>query len=84
MKGYCPKSGPCPSIGLQNMGLAYCLISNHPVRASIIVTYFKIRGYFPFLSILYMPMRSMHSLVRGVYCASLAGNLPFLIDHFVR
>ena len=56
-----------------------------PITGSIIVTYVKIKLSFPFLHILWGPMRSTHSLFQGVSSASFAGNLPyFIIDRFVR
>ena len=62
----------------------YCLISNHPVTGSIIVTNFNIRVSFPLLHILDGPMRSTDNLFRGVFSDSLAGDLscfywPFLM-----
>ena len=62
----------------------YCVTSNHMVMASIIVIDLTIKGYFPFLCILYERIRSTYSLFHGVSSGSSKGNLPyFAIDRFV-
>ena len=59
--------------------LLYCVTSNHLVTESIIVTEFNIRGSFPFINIVWGPIRSTHSLFRDVYFANLAGSLKFFL-----
>ena len=59
---------------------SYCVISNHPVTGSILVTAFIFIFYFcPFLCMVWRPIISTQSLFRGISSASLAGNLPYFI-----
>ena len=65
---------------------SYCVISNHPVTGSILVTAFIFIFYFClFLCMAWGPIISTQSLFRGISSASLAGNLPyFIFDNFVN
>ena len=64
--------------------LLYCVISNHPVTRSIVVTAFRIKGYLTFIPILLGPMRSKNILSQGISSTSVAGNWLYLFDCFVR
>ena len=55
----------------------YFIISNHTMNGPIIVTDFSISGSFPLHRILYVPIRSTHSLSHGVSSSTLVGSLPF-------
>ena len=55
----------------------YCIISSHRVMGYTTVTDFNIKGSFPFLRILYGPIRSTHSLFYCVFSSILAGNLSY-------
>ena len=57
----------------------YWVISNRPVVGSVIVTAFKIKGYFPFLRIFWGPKRSTHSLFNSISHSVLASNLLFFL-----
>ena len=62
----------------------YCVISNHPVMVSIIVTDFKYQSLSPFFTYLKGPMRSTQRLFHSIYNAIFAGILPYFnIDCFV-
>ena len=65
---------------------SYCVISNHPVTGSIMVTAFRSKFYFfPYLLMTYGPTIYTHCLFHDIYSASLAGNLPyFIFDNFVN
>ena len=60
--------------------LSYCVILNHPVTGSIMVTDFRFKYYlFPVLSMTQGPIISTQSLFRGISSVSLAGSLPYFI-----
>ena len=57
---------------------SYCVILNHHVTGSIIVTAFVSKSSFcPFLLVKWGPIISTRSLFHDIYSASLAGNLPY-------
>ena len=66
--------------------LSHCVISDHPVTGSIIVTAFRFKFYFfTFIIMTQGPIISTHSLFHVISSASLDGNLPyFIFDCFVR
>ena len=58
--------------------LLYCVISNHLVTGSIIVTAFIFKfSSFPFPLMTQGPIIYTHSLFRGISSYSLAGSLPY-------
>ena len=57
----------------------YCTISNHPVAGSIIVKAFSIRvSSWPYLLILFGPIRSTNNISHGISYGLLAVNLPYV------
>ena len=65
--------------------LSYCVVLDHSVAGSIMVTSFKVKFcFFPVLLITQVSIISIHSLFYGVSSDSLAGNLTyFIFDCFV-
>jgi hypothetical protein len=49
------------------------------VLGSVIVMYLHIRSLFPFLRIVYGPIRSIHILSQGVASASFGGGCPYFL-----
>ena len=61
--------------------LWYWYLSNHTVTGSIIATDFIFKCYFySFLFVRWEPIRSPHSLLYGYFSASLARNLPYILN----
>ena len=60
-----------------------CIISNHTVTGSIIVTGFKVSISFTFICI-FMGLLDLQRGFHDVLSAKLAGNLPFFVGHFAR
>jgi hypothetical protein len=57
----------------------YWYISNQPVAGSIIVTHLHMRSFFPFLRIVYGPIKSIRILSHGLASATFHGSHPYLL-----